>query len=451
MDLLNQIGRHHGDAVIDGMDRISFAHLEQLWIAHAAKLASTGVRTGDRVGTILDDGHPAIAAGLGTLALGAVHVPIDCHLTMSERDELIQRTAVAWLVDEDGVRATGQPPPFAPFHDSAFIRYTSGTTATSRGVLLTRQTLDARITAAAQALGLQPGRRMLWSLPMAYHWAASVLAALSAGTTIIIANRSQAVHIADIIRNERTDLAYASPWQLRRLAQLPVGSLSGLREAVSTTAAIDAQTIVGLEQKHRIRVRQALGIIELGLPLIGDGGGIGDVGKPAPGFEACILDPEPDGSGELALRGPGRFDAYISPAQLAADVLVEGWFRTGDRAQILADGSVRLLGRIKDLINVAGIKVYPMEVEAVLEAHVAVRNALVYARSDSRLGEVVAAKIVLNQPAETGFTREILHAWCRQRLHGLKCPTIIDIVTTLPVTRSGKVVRGGCGLDGVET
>ena len=443
MDLLNTISRHSGEAVLDGVERFDFASLERAWSAHAGRLAAAGARPGDRVGTMLADGIAAIAASLGTLALGAVHVPIDHHLTLVERDELLRRTGVAWLVDEAGIRATDLPPMPSPCRDEAFIRYTSGTTAEARGVLLTRPALEARVAAAAVALRLGPGRRMLWCLPMAYHWAASILAALHAGTTIILARRPQAANIAATIRTERCDLAYASPWHLRRLAQLPAGSLDGLVEVVSTTTAIDAQTIAQLGQTHAVRVRQALGIIELGLPLIGDGGGVGDVGWPAAGFAASIVAAEADGSGELALRGPGMFDAYLSPAQLAGERLVEGWFRTGDRARILEDGSVRLLGRIKDLINVAGIKVYPMEVEAVLEAHPSVSRALVYAGHDSRLGEVVAAKVVLSQPGgPAAAIVEQLRDWCRQQLQALKCPATIEIVDSLTTTRTGKVLRG---------
>ena len=430
-------------ALADRDQRITYGELLADAQARAAALRAAGVLPGDRVALLAEDGADAVRALLATLLADAVHVPIDTQLTAVEREAALASTAAQWLV------AGGQPPrrlrPAAPdplhaLGGSAFLRHTSGTTGAARGVLLSQPALAARAAAAAAALGLAPGERMLWLLPLAYHVAASVLAALSAGAAVVFANR---LRIADTLAEARAHgatLAYASPWHARRLAQ--AADLAGLRQVVVTTAALDGETLAALRQ--RVRVRQALGIIEVGLPLVSPGAPDelpGDVGRPAPGFSATVVPGPGDApdEGELHLAGPGLFDAYADPWRPAAQVLTtDGRFATGDRARLAADGAVRLLGRLKDLINVGGSKVFPAEVEAVLTAHPQVAACRVRGAPDPRTGERVVAEVVAHDPA---WDPRELDAWCAARLAPLKRPAEIHLLAHLPLTASGKVKR----------
>ena len=246
-------------------------------------------------------------------------------------------------------------------------------------------------------------------------------------------------------------MAYGSPYHVRRLAALPAGEdlPPTLASVVSTTTAIDASAASDFRARHGCAVRQALGLIEVGLPFISDGRASeapGELGRPLPGYRAAILSSAgallADGEqGELALRGEGMFDAYVAPWRARASVLQDGWFKTGDSAVRGSDGAYRLLGRIKEVINVGGIKVFPLEVEAVLEAHPSVAACRVRAGADARLGEQVLAEVELR----AGFAREqalpALEAWCAQRLAALKRPARIDCVASLARTASGKVRR----------
>ena len=171
----------------------------------------------------------------------------------------------------------------------------------------------------------------------------------------------------------------------------------------------------------------------------------GSVGRPLPDYDVAILDdglrPLPPGaSGQLGIRGPGMFAAYLSPPRLLRDVLRNGWFLTGDVARQDAEGLVTIVGRMKAMINVAGNKVFPEEVEEVLLRHPRVAAARVSARAHPQVGEVVHADVVLEGPGEAVPTEE-LRSFCRRRLSSYKVPHSVALVSAIPETASGKVRR----------
>jgi len=195
-------------------------------------------------------------------------------------------------------------------------------------------------------------------------------------------------------------------------------------------------------------VVQAYGAIEAGLPLIdhlSTRAAPETVGYPIAGFEVALLDegcsPVADGRvGRLAVRGPGMFDAYLKPWQPAARVLADGWFLTGDLARHAVDGRIVVCGREKHLINVAGNKVFPEEIEAVLNAHPDVAVARVFGKAHSLMGEIVCAEVVA--VGDTVLEMEALQDFCRSRLSPYKVPQHISQVAGISHTHSGKVQRG---------
>jgi acyl-coenzyme A synthetase/AMP-(fatty) acid ligase len=265
------------------------------------------------------------------------------------------------------------------------------------------------------------------------------------GAAIIFGNRLRASATASVAREYACTFAYASPWHVRRLADLDAGSLpSCLTRIISTTTALDSDVSQRLSERHGIPVFQAFGIIECGLPLLSDGVPGEAVGRfrVIPGFDIAIRDADVDGVGELCLAGPGFLDAYLSPWRPQAQILEEGrWFRSGDLARKEGQHHVQLLGRLKDLINVGGVKVFPLEVEAVLDAHPDVLASKVRAEGDPRTGEHVIAEVQLKLGADAKSVRESLATWCGERLAALKCPARIEICAALELTPSGKVRR----------
>jgi acyl-coenzyme A synthetase/AMP-(fatty) acid ligase len=244
--------------------------------------------------------------------------------------------------------------------------------------------------------------------------------------------------------------AYGSPWHIRRLAELPAGHdlPSTLQRVVSTTTALDATAAADFRRRHGIGVRQGLGIIEVGLPFLSagiDGERPGELGLPLPDFRVDLLDENgaltTGGPGELAIAGPGLFDAYLTPWRPRDTVLHHGAFRTGDRAERMPDGGIRLLGRIKDVINVGGVKVFPLEVESVLSAHPWVALSRVRSAPEVRLGEQVHAEVQLKSDHDPAAVHEALSLWCEERLAPLKRPAAYTVVAHLAMTASGKVIR----------
>lgn len=444
-------------AVADAREALGWAALLARVEAEAARLRDAGVRPGDRVAHRMPDGVPALVAALAVLDLGAVHAPVDHLLAPPEIAAAERALGASWRLipsgdGAGGVEATGLVAPVDPLGAgaSAFIRCSSGTTGAAKGVLLSHGTILARAAAANRGLGLGEDDRVLWLLPMAYHFAVSVALYLQAGAAIVFGNALRAAATAGAARAHAVTFAYASPYHVRRLAELPAeASLpASLRRVVSTTTALDADAAARFHARHGVPVAQALGIIEVGLPLLSPGGTGEPPGRFAvlPDYRVRILDPRGDAlspgePGELAIAGPGLLDAYLDPWRTRAQAAPDGFFRTGDVACRLEDGTVQLLGRCKDVINVGGVKVFPLEVESVLEAHPEVAASRVRAGDDARTGECVIAEVALVAGAPRPEAELRLAAWCAERLAPMKRPAAITVVDRLAMTASGKVVR----------
>jgi long-chain acyl-CoA synthetase len=152
-----------------------------------------------------------------------------------------------------------------------------------------------------------------------------------------------------------------------------------------------------------------------------------------------IVNPDAAGVGEVAVSGPGIFDAYAAPWLPRDQVLRDGWFLTGDLGRMDAAGYLFLLSRKTAVINLAGRKVFPEEIEAVLDRHPAVRESRVSGRSHPHLGEVVEAELVLAQP---DANLDTIREYCREHLASYKIPTRFSVVAVLPRTPiTGKILR----------
>lgn len=169
------------------------------------------------------------------------------------------------------------------------------------------------------------------------------------------------------------------------------------------------------------------------------------VGRALPGVDLKIIDQAgsalPDGeSGELLVRGPNVMQGYFEePAQTAAAIDAHGWLHTGDIGMIGADGNLRILDRIKDVVIVGGFNAYPAEIENALRAHPAIADVSVIAWPDERMGEVCAACVILR----AGKTLDLsaLSAWSRERMANYKVPRHLFVVPDFPRTPLGKVQK----------
>ncbi|MBK8040163.1 MAG: acyl--CoA ligase [Verrucomicrobiaceae bacterium] len=475
--------RHHGPemAVISPDGSLSYAGLharmletehalrsDAFWPSHAKR---------PRIGLHAPSGPDYIVLALAILKAGACFVPIASELTASEQAELIERTSLHavlraknaddWQLETVGSSSLpqrgkeaekaealnsktsassaplplGGPSEVPEAFDSlnaAFIRFSSGTTARSKGVVISHETLLARITAANEALRIGTADRVLWVLPMAHHFAVSIILYLHHGSTTILAPASDPAVMLRLMREHAATVMYGSPYHYTLLASQPdAAAMQQLRLAVSTAFALSQEVADLFHAKTGLHLTQGMGIIEAGLPLLNLEHAATlptSVGKPTPSFEVKLDD------GELLLRGPGLFDAYLSPWQPRESVLRDGWFPTGDIAEIDDTGSLFLKGRVRSVINVGGMKCFPEEVEAILTSHPAVKAARVLARPHPALGFVPVAEVIAETGTESTLAAE-LKKLCQQHLSAYKVPLLFTFVAELPLTASGKVRR----------
>ncbi len=423
-----------------------------------------------RIGVQFPSGLDYVPLALAVLAAGFCFVPVPDELAVTEKAELLERTALdglivteatpLWLpasaevrghLEVNGITTTvfklSPPEPSFPLDafealNPAFIRFSSGTTGKSKGVVLSHESLLGRICGANEGLQIGPADRVLWVLPMAHHFAVSIILYLYHGATTIIEEQHLGEDLLRAVHHHEVTVMYGSPVHYRQLASAP-GDLEwpSLRLAVATAAALDQATADKFRARFGKPLVQGLGIIEVGLPLLNVEGAAEhpeSIGKPQPTYE-CLIRDEHEGVGELCLRGPGMFDAYLDPWQQRAELTnSDGWFATGDMARIDDEGRVFLCGRCKSVINVGGMKVFPEEVERVLNAHPKVRRSLVEGRTHPLFGEAPVARYIAG---DTPPTVAELRQLCRQHLSNYKVPLMFTAVEALPTTASGKLRR----------
>ena len=397
-----------------------------------------------RIALSYPSGPDYVALALAILNAGGCLLPVPDELTQCERDQVLATTGADLLM-------TGGSDLTAVHHNTpsgfsvdalnavhpAFIRFSSGTTGRAKGVVLSHRALLERITAANHVLCIGRDDRVLWMLPMAHHFAVSIVLYLYFGATTVLVAPDNLLKPA---RDHRVTVIYGSPYHFAMLAAEPEAApLPDLRLAVSTAFALPESTAQLFLSKFALPLQQALGIIEVGLPLLNHDSAESkpcSIGKPAPSFHAR-LDEE---TGELFVKGPGMLDAYLSPWQTCESILHNGWFATGDIAERDADGCYFLRGRTHTVINVGGLKCFPEEVEGVLLRHPSVGAVRVLGREHPGLGAAPIAEIVPRDPLSPPSVVD-LRRHCRRQLAAYKVPFEYQFVSALPLTSSGKILR----------
>lgn len=455
----------HAALVVDakeGERRISYGELLISMEAYAERLRASGLAPGERCGLLASQGSGFVEAALGILAAGGCLVPIPDDYGDNAFEEFAGRAHLHHLVRKQTGFACERLPAPEPVDgngertfralDPAYLRFSSGTTSARKGVILGHAAIESRLAAANRALAIGPDDRILWLLPMAHHFVVSILLYLRSGATILLPSGSLARPVLELANREGATIFYASPYHLNLLAKDASDlGLEALRLAISTAEGIREDVALRFAARFGHPVVQALGIIEVGIPVWNRASAATKptaLGRPLPDYEVWLRGEDgkplgrgaPDATGEICIRGPGLFDAYLEPWTLARDVLEPDGFRTGDQGWFDADGDLHLAGRRANRINMAGMKFFSEEVEAVLDAHPAVRRSRVRAREHPHLGEIPVAEIVLADPS-----REVaiatLAAHCRSRLPPYKVPREFRFVDELPLTVTGKMSR----------
>jgi long-chain acyl-CoA synthetase len=443
-------------ALIEDSRSVTYGELVRQTRHWAVKLHGAGVGPGSRVGLCFPNGVAYVALTYALWRVGAVVVPIPTECIGDETNEIcttlqlralltpkLRESSVALAPDCYCTRLNPASVAEGAGGNLAFIRFTSGTTSARKGVALSHETIRDRVASANRALGIGPDDTVMWCLPMAHHFLITIVLYLGVGATVVLARHVVAKPFLEATNHWNGTVLYAAPFHYAMLARDHSDlKLPSVRLAVSTTCALPQTVADDFNRRFGIALVQGLGVIELGLVCLNTGdprGRWNSVGRPAGDMQVRIVNPDADGCGEVAVSGPGIFDAYAAPWLPRDQVLRDGWFFTGDLGRRDADGFLFLLSRKTAVINLAGRKVFPEEIEAVLDRHPAVRESRVSGRPHPHLGEVVEAELVLAQPdANLDSIRE----YCREHLASYKIPARFTIVSALPRTPvTGKILR----------
>lgn len=465
----------YGDkiAVIEDNQSILYRELLDASENLASRLKNHGIKPGDRIALLCNDSIDYIIISLAILAAKAAVVPVSSSLSWDETDAVLNRIDVNCLIfDKPSYSGMDAEPFFSGFNgireffllsrkakgilpqeyyalNPAFIRFSSGTTGASKGVLLSHESIIERTDAADRALRMTSEDVVIWVLSMSYHFVVTILLFLRRASTIILCGNDFPESFIENIKKGGGTFTYASPFHYHLLSNsgdIPSDLFSGVRIAVSTAMKLPQSTAGEFYDKFGLELSEAYGIIEVGLPFINlseNPSKRGSAGKVLPDYAIKIenMDKEGEGVGELFIKGIGLFDAYFSPWKNRKSVLSDGWFNTGDLGRIDDDGFLYIIGRDKNVINFAGMKIFPEDVESVLNRHPVVKESLVYGLPHPRYGELPCAKVVFKEGTSPDFDTNEIRRFCYPLLASYKIPKEINPVKTLEKTASGKIKR----------
>ncbi len=421
----------------------------------AALFRARGLDTGDRLCVYLPNRIELIDIYLACIKLGVIFVPVNILYRDREIGHILHdaepKALIAaeeldvpvplWLLDElDPPADAGRPAVPLPGDAAAAIVYTSGTTGTSKGAILTHNNFAANAMNLNGCWQISAADRFLLALPLFHvHALGNGLHCwLTSGCRMRLLDRFEHAKAAAEFLDFRPTLFFGVPTIYVRLLDMPYAAAreigGSMRLFVSGSAPLSAQVFEEFRAKfgHAILERYGMSetLMNISNPYVGERRP-GTVGLPLPGVSARIVD------GEVQLRGPNIFAGYWRRADATGAAFDDGWFKTGDMAECSPDGYYTLLGRKSDLIISGGFNIYPREIEDFLNEQPEVAEAAVVGLPDRLRGEIPVAYIV---PRETVDAAD-LESRCRARLASFKTPRAFITVEKLPRTALGKVQK----------
>ena len=458
----NFIKRNDSIAVTRGaQNSITYSALFKQVELYSKKLQQNQVLPYDRVALFCEDSIEYIILALSILNNGAVVVPLSPSLSYNELESLCEQLKVKFILSEKKLDNYSLKPDclfeklyfyaidkniqyslnYKNINSPAFIRFSSGTTGKSKGVLLTHHDIFHRVNAANHGLNISERDTIGWFLSMSFHFVVSILLFLLEGAHIILAHDNFPAGIIDSFDKNRPTFLYASPFHYNMMANhqsISKNLLSKTRMAVVTAVSLNKKTDNDFYQKFNIHLSQAYGIIEVGLPFINnkyDNDFICSVGQLLPSYDLKIKNPDESGKGNILLKGKGMYSAYIRPFK---EQLSDEWFDTGDIGY-LKDSYLFITGRSKNMINFAGMKIFPEEVEKVILSFDNIKEVKVSGEPHEIYGQLPVAEIVLLKGNKINNIKLKKH--CLKRLDSYKVPKEFIIVASIEKTLSNKIKR----------
>ncbi len=454
-DLLTGHPFSDGEDLINTVDRTVAAGAARAEASRIAdQLRSAGVEAGQAVVVQLPNGPEFVFAMFGVWLAGGVFVPANARQPQAELDHVLSSTAPACVINSAGIEiSAAAPAPYEP--DTAFVTWTSGTTGQPKPILQTHsgylELLD-RVLGPLRGRPADPARPPSPNLvPVSLALNAgiyNVLFGLRAGASLVLMDRFGTAEFAALVGRFSIRSTVLPPAAMVMLADdINVTDLTPLRYVRSITAPLSPLAAQRFTEKFGVTVLNGYGQAEVG-EVIGWTAGdardhpekIGAVGRPHPGVAIKVVAEDGtaaplDTVGELLVRPPRMASGYAGGDSLDDRLDPEGYVRTGDFARIDGDGFVWIEGRIGDVINRGGNKVFPGQVEEVLLLSPGVSEVAVVGLPDERLGEVPVGFVVGDaSDAE-------LDQLCREHLVAYKIPVAYRHVDKLPRSEVGKVLR----------
>jgi acyl-CoA synthetase (AMP-forming)/AMP-acid ligase II len=493
-ELLERHRKQRPDKVAywDAARSVTYSQLACRTASIAAGLSGSGVRQGDRIAIYLPNGVDWIEACFAGLRVGAVIVPIsydaaeaeiayrlsdaDCRtmITTPARKELVIKLAAGLSgpvslvfagagareagLDLDDLAQRNQDNAAVDPDDidrASFIIYTSGTTGRAKGVLLSVRGM-LWITAACWApiCHLSDKDVVLSPLPLfhSYGLNLSVLSVLAVGASEHILERFSPDKVLELLQSGKYSVFPGVPTMFHYLSQRAqetgVNRLGGVRLCISAGAIMPAALNRSFEERFGTTLLDGYGITETSTMVTmnwtSGARPMGSCGLPVPGLATRIVDPTtledvPIGSeGELIVRGPNLMHGYHNKPAETAGALRKGWYHTGDLAKSDPNGYLTITGRIKELIIRGGQNIAPAEIEEVAILYGEVIDCAVVGVPHATLGEVPYLFVVAEQGK---LDAEALLAHCRKSLSPYKIPEATHVVSEIPRTGSGKIMR----------
>ena len=470
-------------AVLDNSSEVTYGELIKSANIAASELESAGMKEYAKSVLIGSDSAEYLIAALAILANRAVFVSAGKEISNVDFNTLLQGIDVEFALIEERFLKNLKPETMkeckslkignktftvfkkrgkkskenSAFTDinPAFIRFSSGTTGASKGIVLSHETIRARTEAANFALKITEEDHVLWLLPMAHHFAVTIMLFLRKGCTIDISVDCAQEKIVEKLLDGKTTFVYATPYHygnMIRAAELIQEQKKGKRVKIPDSVRLLISTAMPLTKELFAKfanvfgrsLNQAYGIIECGLPFINtkpnDKNAI-TVGRHLPKYEVRLaLQNDDDKAGEILIKGAGFFDAYYDPWCSKESALAKGgWFHTGDMGKFLPGGYLEIVGRKKSVINFLGLKIFPEKVEDIINSHPHVLESRVIAKKHPEFGEIPHAEII---PLKTKKVSEInLMKHCAAHLASHEVPQTFETVKEIPRTRSGKIKR----------
>jgi acyl-CoA synthetase (AMP-forming)/AMP-acid ligase II len=457
-------------------------------------LNALGLGRGDRVAIVLPNG-PEMASAFVSIAAGTTTAPLNPGYRRKEYDFYLEDLGAKALVVErgseseaiDSARSLGiavlvlsvpdgapagqfelKADPDVPLErsapagsagpdDVALVLHTSGTTSRPKIVPLLHRNVCASARNIRTTLRLTPDDRCMNVMPL-FHihgLMAPVLASLSAGASVACTPGFNALKFFSWLDEIQPTWYSAVPTMHQALLSRAGRNEESvararLRFIRSSSASLPPQVLAKLEDTFGVPVVEAYAMTEASHqmtcnPLPPGVRKAGTVG-PAAGPEVAVMDGEgnllePGAVGEIVIRGPNVTLGYENNPEANAAAFTNGWFRTGDQGVMDEDRYVTLTGRLKEIINRGGEKISPKEVDEVLMDHPAVQQVVTFAVPHDKLGEEVAAAVVLREGTEA--TEAEIRDFAAERLAAFKVPRTVLVLDEIPKGPTGKLRRIG--------